>query len=96
MQKQDYDHLMTEINMKHQREISLLRLKYCRALASKYEIGDMITDHIGTIKFEGHGRISTALHGYPEPTYVGKCYTKKGEPFKSGEMRTIYHSNIGK
>jgi len=59
---------------------------------SHIKIGDMVTDHIGTICVESIGIYnSTRL---PSCIYKGTCYTKTGKPFKSKDKRQAYQCNL--
>jgi hypothetical protein len=57
-----------------------------------YQIDDVITDHIGSIKIS----IMKTHVGFSEPEmmYFGKELKKDGTPKKSGESRYVYQSNI--
>lgn len=61
---------------------------------SDIEVGDIVTDHIGSIKVNtievtiGFGRV-------PYCVYRGECYTKKSKRFKNGEIRVVHQTNIG-
>ena len=65
--------------------------EYARA-NSDIKIGDIITDHVGTIRVEV---IKIYYSSPPQCEYVGVMLTKKGVPFKGGEKRTVIQENIG-
>jgi len=76
----------------HQRKVELA--SECAYSNNTYNIGDMITDHIGSIRIE---RISLGLafsDGFPMLVYEGVEYTKKGVPKKRGDKRRVYASNV--
>ncbi len=56
--------------------------------------GDIVQDHIGSIKVEKikHGISMTS--SYPQVVYFGESYTKAGKPFKSGEKRAVWERNL--
>ena len=59
-----------------------------------YKIGDVVIDKIKTIKIE---KIQFTLGGFqstPECVYTGIELTKKGDPNKKGNKRSVYQSNI--
>jgi len=56
------------------------------------KIGDIITDHIGSIKVEKIFLYRSELE--PSFIYSGKRYTKFNKPFKSGEKTRIYQINL--
>jgi hypothetical protein len=58
-----------------------------------YKIGDIVTDRIGTVKIEKI-QIYLGLHTFPQCVYTGVELTKKGEPNKKGNKRSVYQSNI--
>lgn len=57
-----------------------------------FKQGDIITDHIGSVKFE---RIGFYMRkDIAECTYTGAELKKDGTPKKNGSVRTVYQSNI--
>lgn len=58
-----------------------------------YVIGEVVTDHIGTICIEHIQGTSSFPSGY-ECRYHGPELTKKGVPKKNGERRFVFQSNI--
>ena len=69
-----------------------LRLNRDYALShNTVKIGDMVTDHIGSVCVES---ISVFNDRPPSCIYTGICYTKAGKPFKSKEKRSLYQINI--
>ena len=61
------------------------------SIASK---GDLVTDHIGTVKVEV---VKVSVMGsLPACIYQGHCYTAKGEPFKKKKIRNVWQGNVEK
>jgi sortase (surface protein transpeptidase) len=62
---------------------------------STFRIGDIATDHIGSIRIE-EINIELPYYGKHAPTfiYLGVRLTKKGTPFKNGEQRIIHQCNL--
>ena len=59
-----------------------------------YKVGDIFTDHIGSIKIENMGySISLREIGESCMTYSGKIINKDGSFSKKGLIRTAYQSN---
>ena len=62
-----------------------------------HEIGDVITDHFGSIKILSIGVYTNNIDSrIPECTYEGIVLKKDGSPTKKGETRVVYQSNIKK
>ena len=73
----------------HETEQRLMK-EYAEA-NNNLSIGDFFTDRIGTIKIE---KISLyAEREYPSVVYYGTAYTKKKQPYKSGEKRSAFQIN---
>ncbi len=94
MKKDDYTHRKRMLIEKHKDELFQLAKRYALANSS-VKIRDMFTDHIGTVKVETI-KIYTGNHfnDFPSCVYYGPCYTKSGNPFKSGEKRGAYQINL--
>lgn len=91
MKYEEYRQLQDEITRKYSKELNDLAVKYAH-FNNPYKIGDFVTDHIGTIKIE---KIKAPYsRDNPQCFYYGLCYTKKGKPYKSGEKRDVYLSNV--
>lgn len=58
------------------------------------EIGTIIEDHIGKIKVEQVKLVYDGMSGLLWPAYVGVMIKKNGQPFKSGEIRSVWDLNI--
>ncbi len=93
MNQTDYLSKKAEIKRRHGKELSNLAMEFVTKNTTT-KIGDIVTDHIGSVKVE---RIECAYgfsDDYPIAVYHGTCYTKTGKPFKSGEERSIWGNNI--
>lgn len=93
MTKEEYKSKVIEIN--NDRELKLKSLAKEYALSNNpYKIGDIVTDHIKTVKIEKIQFTLGGLQSPPECVYTGIELTKKGEPNKKGNKRSVYQSNI--
>jgi hypothetical protein len=59
-----------------------------------YKVGDIITDHIGSLKIEKMGYAWGFSGSMPCATYFGLEINKDGTPNKKGKQRTAHQSNI--
>jgi hypothetical protein len=59
-----------------------------------YKKGDIVTDHIGTIKIESMRFSWGGLGRQPCAIYYGVELKKNGEPKKNGNKRDVYQSNV--
>jgi hypothetical protein len=59
-----------------------------------YKIGDIITDHIGSIKFDELRYSWGGFSSKPTAVYHGLEIRKDGVPKKNGNRRGVYGSNI--
>lgn len=57
-------------------------------------IGDIVTDHMGSIKVERIGVYLTRIYAHPSCFYIGTCCTKAGYYLKSGGMRRVNQNNL--
>lgn len=90
---EEYRQKRKELRERHWREEKELAKEY--ALANNpYSIGDLVTDHIGSIKIEKI-QISEDISG-PCCVYYGLELKKDGTPTKRGEKRHVYQTNIDK
>ena len=60
-----------------------------------YKVGDIVTDHIGSVKIEKLG-YSWGFNSNPCATYFGIEINKDGTPNKKGKTRTAFQSNLEK
>jgi|LakMenEpi03Aug12_release.lakeMendotaPanAssembly.Ray.scaffolds.fasta_scaffold1040893_1 hypothetical protein len=87
-----YDKKLMEIKMSFEAAKEELYREFAYA-NNPYKIGDIVTDNTGTIKIEKI-KIYLGLGIYPQCVYFGVELTKKGEPNKRGNKRSIYQSSI--
>lgn len=68
------------------------RLNKEYALANSHvKIGDIVTDHIGSVCVESIRIFNDRI---PSCIYMGTCITKAGKPFKSGEKRSVFQEHM--
>jgi hypothetical protein len=91
MTKEEYNIKLVELKSKFNKDNNALHKEYAFA-NNPHKVGDVIKDHIGSIRIETIGVY--IVHGTPECTYSGPELTKKLEPSKKGTKRTIYQSNL--
>jgi hypothetical protein len=94
MTKEVYDKKWMKIKMSFEAAKEELYREFAYA-NNPYKIGDIVTDHMGTIKIEKI-KIYLGLGTYPQCVYFGVELTKKGEPNKRGNKRSVYQSNLTK
>ena len=95
MTPEEYEKELTELENKFDSEKTALDEKYA-AVNNTVKIGDLVTDHIGTIKVE---KIKTAIINsvVPHCAYWGTRITKdSGKPYKRGGKRWVAQYNIKK
>lgn len=91
MTKQDLKEALATTYYQYELNKKNLYKKY--ALANNpYKTGDIITDHIGSVKIETIGVYVT--NGEAECTYSGIQLNKDGNPAKQQKHTQIYQSNI--
>lgn len=91
MKREEYQRMVDLINQKRDSELEALSKKYALS-NNKVKEGDIVTDHIGSVKVE---RISVYLQlKVPQCVYRGVEYTKAGHSFKSGAKRDVYQQNL--
>jgi hypothetical protein len=68
----------------------------CALANNQVRVGDIVTDHVGSVMVEKIQPCGQVSSGSTEPSclYRGGEYTKKGKPFKSGSKRDVYQSNV--
>lgn len=65
---------------------------YCDA-NNPYKVGDVFTDHIGSIRIEHIRQSPYSANGVPCCVYIGKILKKDGIPTKKMETRDAWQSN---
>ncbi len=66
----------------------------CALSNNKYQVGDIVTDHIGSIKIESIGVEISFGSGIPTCTYAGLELKKDLTPTKKLTKRQVWQSNI--
>ncbi len=90
MEYNEYQQKQKALEREFQIKKSELSTAYALANNS-YKIGDIFTDHIGSIRIEA---IRTTIHNYkPTCIYFGLELKKDGTPKKKGEKRDAYQIN---
>ena len=59
-----------------------------------YKIGDKVTDHIGSVRFDKLQYTVTGSGNIPTPIYIGIELKKDGTPKKRVVVRNVYGSNV--
>lgn len=79
-------------NLKSDYEAALRKLDEEYVISNcPYKVGDIFTDHLGTIKIE---KIKSGYFGNgPEAVFIGTELKKDGTPKKSGAKRNAFLSN---
>lgn len=94
MKLEDYKNKVRSLKSQHKKELNKLAVRYAY-LNSTVKIGDIVTDHIGSIRVQ---EIKVSPCGFfnedPSCVYCGVLYTKAGKPFKSGERRSVYQTHL--
>lgn len=90
MTLKEYKNRLKESEDKHRAEIRALRSEFALKNAI-HAVGDITTDHIGSIKVTG---IGCANYGDPQTIYYGIELKKDLTPRKDGAKRWVYQSNI--
>lgn len=92
MTKEEYDLALNAASTEYDNKRRQIIREY--ALSNNpHNIGDRITDHIGTIEIK---EIKAHCHfgGIPECVYIGVQYNKDGKLSKKQDHTKIYQSNI--
>lgn len=92
MNKLGYDTQMREAKDEYTSKCKALRKEYVRS-NSKVKTGDVLKDHIGSIRVEKAG-VNIPITGYPEPKFYGPCLKIDGTPRKDKSHRWLYMAVI--
>lgn len=92
MTNKEYDKAIYEIEKDFEAKKKAIRLEYVESNAIA-KVGDIVSDGSVTISVD---KIicSTTFDSYPIIKYSGIKYTKRGNPYKSGEDSIMRQSNI--
>ena len=95
MTYEEYKRQEAEIDLNAKMQKNLLMAEFVKA-NNPYKIGDIVTDHIGSIIID---KIQSAW-GYggtpPSAVYGGLVLKKDGTPTKKMERRSVFQGNIKK
>lgn len=94
MTKDEYMEKKRAVAKKRRREDLTLAKEYAFS-NSTVKVGDIVTDHMGKVKVENiKFSVGSIADMFPCCIYIGVEITKQGKPFKSGSIRSVYHSNL--
>ncbi len=92
MNLEEYKSALNDIEKEAKAKKQQLYKDYAKA-NNPYKEGDIITDHIGSIRIEKITAVMDA-NNIPVCWYDGKVIKKDGTPTKRGAKRSIYQHNI--
>ena len=87
----EYRQKCDEIRIRARTDTTNLMRRYAED-HSLVKLGDIVTDHIGSIRVDGWSLYRDEL--CPSLVYSGMRYTKTGKPFKSREKTEVYQINL--
>lgn len=87
--KQQLEALEEEYKAEQMRILTEYVLSWC-----PYKIGDIVTDHIGSVRITKIVPVKGIIAGKVDILMFGDNLTKKGTINKTEPKRRIYHSNI--
>ena len=93
MSLDDYFDEIKNLDKKYKEDKRMLGLKFIE-INAKHKIGDIITDHIGTIKVEKILLNYIYYSNIPIAVYEGTEYKKDGTPRKKLSVRCVFENNI--
>jgi len=89
---EDYKKELEVLKQQFEENKRSLIVRYCRANI-KYQVGEIVTDHIGSIRVENHA-FYIDYDGNPAVNYKGVELKKDLKPFKRASVRTVCQNNI--
>jgi uncharacterized protein (UPF0303 family) len=91
---QEYKEKQKELKAEYTKKEQALYFEFVKA-NSPYKVGDIVTDHIGSIEVE---RISFgySIDSMPCVIYIGTELKKDGTKKKNNSVRSVYSTNIRK
>ena len=94
MSIEEYKEKQKELKAEYRKKEQALDIEFAKA-NNPYKVGDIVTDHIGSINIE---RIS---YGYtfdsmPCAIYIGSELKKDGTEKKNNSVRNVYQTNLRK
>jgi hypothetical protein len=93
MNLEDYNNQKRDIERQAQKDKTALIIKFVD-LNNQYKIGDIVTDHIGSIRYDELKYTITGSENIPTPIYIGIELKKDGTPKKRVVIRNVYGSNV--
>jgi len=94
MTHDEYKEKLKQLEEAYQKEKKQLAVKYAMS-NNTVKIGDVITDHIGSIIVDKINVGGYSWRGV-ECVYEGFELTKRGRPFKNKRRRVVWQSNLKK
>jgi hypothetical protein len=88
---EDYNIRKNNLKAEYQQKENSLTKEFIDS-NNPYKIGDIVTDHIGSIKIESMSYYIS--YSKPEATYTGLELKKDKTPTKKLSKRTVYQNNI--
>jgi hypothetical protein len=84
---------LTKLTRDYDNKLSILQRDYAFSNSS-VKIGDIVADHIGSVKVAKI--LYTIVHNgdYPTCVYRGVEFTKAGKPRKDKSIRDVYQTNL--
>jgi hypothetical protein len=92
MEINEYKEKLKVLKDEYDLKVKSLHIEYAKS-NRKYEIGDKVTDHIGSIIVEKF-KVEINFNGLPSTIYIGKELKKDGKFKKNNDIRHVYESNI--
>ena len=92
MNQEEYKKRLLEIESERNQKINSLKKEYAM-LNNPYKIGDVITDHMGSIKIESV-HLSQSSSILPCCSYFGLELKKDGTPKKNNSKRRVWQENL--
>lgn len=92
MTKEEYKTALDLLAIEHKKQLEIVHKEYATSNAS-HKIGDIVSDTLGPIRVEKTW-VYLGLGEFPDMVYYGTELTKKLEPTKRGNKRSVYQSNI--
>ena len=93
MTREKYLEKLKILQEKHQKEIFQLKKKFIFSNNS-VQIGDIVLDNYCTIKVKNIKFTTTGDH--PQCIYEGERLTRRGKPYKNGELGQVWQCNLSK
>ena len=93
MNLDDYKVLKRDIERQAEKDKTALLIKFVD-LNNPYKIGDIVTDHIGSVRYDKLKYTTTGSENVPTPIYIGIELKKDGTPKKRVVVRNVYGSNV--